>query len=55
MNPETQVYRIIDKISRLFSKSSTDIGLADIIILIQHKINTGTALPIRQHILGIFI
>jgi hypothetical protein len=41
------VYRIIDKISRCLLKISAYIVFTD---LVQHKINTGTALPIRQHI-----
>ena len=38
---------LLIKYQDAFSKSATDIGFTD---LVQHKINTGTALPIRQPI-----
>jgi hypothetical protein len=38
---------LLIKYQDTFSKSATDIGFTD---LVQHKINTGTALPIRQPI-----
>ena len=39
--------KLLIKYQDTFSKSATDIGFTD---LVQHKINTGTALTIRQSI-----
>jgi hypothetical protein len=44
---KTKFTELLIKYQDAFSKSATDIGFTD---LVQHKINTGTALPIRQHI-----
>ena len=44
---KNKLTELLIKYQDAFSKSATDIGFTD---LVQHKINTGTALPIRQPI-----